>query len=348
MTGTKVMISLILSALTLVSVQDSLSYNIKNYSSPITDRSPDKLHLVSFNAWALPVWIPKSDQKMRYKRIPSKLLATEADIICIQEAFAKKFRKTILPALYNDYYTYSNYRCNKSIAGPVVKDCHGGLMTFSKYPIINERFFEYPVHNNMRIEERIGEKGFLVSSIKIESETIYIINTHLYAGLNYEDELRRVEQIQYLNDVLSQLHPNNSKDIFLLGDLNIRHPDVAQKRKEPISIVYDYIIKQMKFVDTAPSITSEDLTVDKSKNHYCGDSNGSQKLDYCLYRSAHNEKHSIISTEVLFKGEESISDHMAWSVVIDSKPPSLVQEVLPKGDLSPMTKRSIQNINCQE
>ena len=52
---------------------------------------PDALHMISFNAWALPVWIPNAEQIKRYKAIPGKLLEQNADIICVQEAFARKF-----------------------------------------------------------------------------------------------------------------------------------------------------------------------------------------------------------------------------------------------------------------
>lgn len=269
-------------------------------------------HFISFNAWALPVWIPKSAQLKRYRRIPYQLLAQNADIICIQEAFARKFRKKLLPLLSEYYYTFSDYYCNKNIAGPVVKDCHGGLVTFSRYPITDEKFYAYPVYESMRIEEQIGEKGFLLSTIESPDGIINVINTHLYSGLKKADEWHRSVQIAFMDSILRDTPDLDLYPLFLLGDLNVRHPDIAFERDQPVSDVYDHITRKMNFIDPARLLKSEYYTIEKSVNKYSGMNNGSQKLDYCMYRPAQNTKVELKDQCTVFNQENALSDHMGW------------------------------------
>jgi endonuclease/exonuclease/phosphatase family metal-dependent hydrolase len=278
---------------------------------------PDALHMISFNAWALPVWIPNAEQIKRYKAIPGKLLEQNADIICVQEAFARKFRKRLLPALEDTYNTFSDYYCNQSIAGPVMKDCHGGLITFSKFPILEETFYPYPVYDAMRIEERIGEKGFLITTIASPKGVINVINTHLYAGSKSPDEKHRSVQISFMDSIINIRKDLDQYPLFLLGDLNVTHPDIADVTNQERSIVYDRIINQMKFDDSAKKLNADYYTIDKSRNNYSGSNNGKEKLDYCLFRLCEGKTIICKDQSILFDGREAISDHLAWRAVYD-------------------------------
>ena len=276
------------------------------------ERHQSAVQMVSFNAWALPIWLPGHDHSIRYGMIPQKLIDTGADIICIQEAFADSFRRELLSTTSDHYNTCSNFRCNRSILGLVKMDCYGGLMTLSKFPIIDEEFFPFPKSRNMRWEESLGAKGFLVTQIQIDRDTAYIINTHLYAGLKIDDEQHQMHQIKYMHELLANRNIL-SHEVFLLGDLNVIHPSIAEERSQPRSKVYDYIVAEMGFMDSAPIVTKAEHTVDRAKNRYSSDKNGSQKLDYCFHRSPSKNNYHLDKTEILFAGAERISDHMGWS-----------------------------------
>ena len=307
--------------LTVISTIVLIILNVTPFHSATKGKLPkadheahkDLMHMISFNAWALPVWIPKSEQIKRYKEIPFKLIEQNADIICIQEAFARKFRKKLLPALEEFYHTESDFYCNKNIVGPVNKDCHGGLITFSKYPILSESFYPYPVYDKMRIEEQIGEKGFLLTTIRTPNGIINVINTHLYAGLKDVDEKHRMVQIHHMDSILNTLSYSDLYPTFLLGDLNVRHPEVAVETSEQLSSVYEYITDDMGFTDPALHLSQDYYTIDRSRNAYSGNNNGKQKLDYCLYRQAGGHKISCKDQGILFDGMNAISDHLAWS-----------------------------------
>jgi len=137
----------------------------------------------------------------------------------------------------------------------------------------------------MRWEENLGAKGFLVTQVQIDRDTAYIINTHLYAGLKPNDEQHQIHQIKYMHEILANRNIL-SHAVFLLGDLNVLHPSIAKDRSQPLSTVYDYIVVEMGFRDSAPIVTKAAHTVDRAKNRYSSDKNGSQKC---------------------------ISDHMGWS-----------------------------------
>ena len=65
--------------------------------------------------------------------------------------------------------------------------------------------------------------------------------------------------------------------------------------------------------DSAPIVTKAEHTVDRAKNQYSSDKNGSQKSDYCFHKSTTKINYHLDKTEILFAGAERISDHMGWS-----------------------------------
>ncbi|MEL6390923.1 MAG: endonuclease/exonuclease/phosphatase family protein [Bacteroidota bacterium] len=270
------------------------------------------LTLLSFNAWALPVWIPGMAQAKRYRAIPNKLIEQAPDILCVQESFAVKFRKRILRGLSDYYYSGSDYSCNQRIAGPIRKDCYGGLMTFSKYPVIDEEFYPYPTFPGMRIEEVIGAKGFLLTTVNYQGEMVHVIKTHLYAGADDKSEKYRHLQIKYMHETLDKVIELDAYPVFLLGDLNTRHPDISCSTSLSASQTYEHVVDKMQFIDPSHELLDNWYTMDYLNNPYAGTTNGREKLDYCLYRSPSSRLITTINQHTVFTGTESISDHLGW------------------------------------
>ena len=201
----------------------------------------------------------------------------------------------------------------------LTKDCHGGLMTLSKFPILDEFFTAFPEADKMKISERIGSKGFITTKIvNQEQDTLIIINTHLYAGGTLKDESHRMRQISYMDSVLNAKGLYNYRCI-LSGDLNVEHPQVARERNKPKSPVYDFVIKKMDFVDSAPELMNDTYTIDPGRNYYNTTAKAKQKLDYILTRKELNEESrwSVASANSEFGEERSYSDHLAFRVRYD-------------------------------
>ncbi len=278
-----------------------------------SDLATFECSLMTYNLWGLPVWVPRSDQKNRFRKLSQVLADREESILCLQETFNKKLRKQLIPRLTKKFHAFSDYSISKRIYGLVPIDQKGGLMTLSKYPILEEQFFEYPVNKKMRFEERFARKGFIWSKIQTPGGVIHVLNTHLYASGNPASEAQRLLQIQYLKKMVDSIPGFYEVPVMLLGDINICHPYVSQKYPHrQASEVYDYLLSEMGFIDSMPEICDDDCTIHCHKNKYVSINNDLQKLDYCFLRVPENYNYEILHQAPIFGGEEAMSDHMAW------------------------------------
>jgi len=271
---------------------------------------PETIKVLSFNTWGLPITLPGYDQARRFPLIPDSLLAHAADIVCLQETFHPDLRAHLIAGLGHCYHGHQDYRCSTEIVPFLEKDCFGGLMTLSKYPIITEYFFRYPVNEYTSMIERIGAKGFLFSVIRVGTETMNVINTHLYAGYDASSELRRKEQIEFMDGILKIIPEYRLFPTIFAGDLNAQHPDMA------CSAVYDYVATEMGFTDSKPHIDRNDLTSDASVNDYIAKKEIPSKLDYIFIKSSDVASLCVVKSGRCFSSGQPVSDHFGWSALL--------------------------------
>ena len=292
--------------LILCSIAISLSFTTENKPTKPDDNL--FIEAINYNIWGLPVWLPGIERKKRYPKIVKHLLERQASIVCLQECFHPLARKTILKHLKDEYKTYSDYTCNdKSI---FKKDCHGGLVTLSKFDISKEEFYRYPIQEGMNIVEKKGRKGFILSTLKTDLGEINVINTHLYSGRGQKSEAIRLLQVKRMNEIIDSLNLKENP-ILLMGDLNCAHPSLA--KNEGDSKVYHYLTDSLHFQDTKKKVKDNEVTYDTEKNHYGRKfyykSEGKQKLDYCLFYTPSTFKFDLTESNVIFKEEHAYSDH---------------------------------------
>lgn len=267
------------------------------------------LDILSYNTWGLPIELFGHDHDRRFASMADSIFDLNKDIICLQETFHPRLRDNLLTQLGQKYYAFSDYRCSNEIVPFIEKDCNGGLMTLSIYPIISEKFYQYPTSGKTSIIEKIGAKGFLLSVIKYGNRNINIINTHLYAGDNKHAETMRLEQLSYMNTILNaELVKENPT--FMVGDINIHHPNVAP------SDAYQYIQNNMFFTDTKPTLDDIDFTSDSNCNMYVSADNKPSKLDYIFYKSFDNSAPKVLYQSRCLDGQNPMSDHFGWSVTM--------------------------------
>lgn len=276
----------------------------------------NQLSLLTFNVWGLPVWLPRIDKVKRYASIPGSILNTNADIVCIQEAFDPKIRLRLLKTMDTaGYFFLEDYKCYRRMFVLFEKDCLGGLMTFSRYPIIWEKFYPHKILNDMKIDEKNGKKGFLISKINYTFGDIIVVNLHLYSGRSKKDEKFRMSQIYYLERIIDSLSFQNLP-IIIQGDLNLVHPSVIthnfNSEKFESSYVYHYLTTKLKFVDTKSDFTENGITYDGKNNAYASvfynSAEKQQKFDYCFYRFPTHIIDSVKS-QIVFKKPAPLSDH---------------------------------------
>lgn len=281
----------------------------------------NNISAITYNVWGLPIWIPGQDQSERFNRISDSIASRDFELICLQEVFNKKVRKALLNKLSLRYFRGSDYECNEPIIGKLIqRDCNGGLMTLSKYPIINETFYKFSTTQNTSLIERIGNKGFLFTTILRNGELINIINTHLYSGSSQISANNRMNQILEMQQILSKQEEYYKYPTLLFGDLNITHPFLVDSNGVFNSThAYDYLTTEMNFVDTALELDENSYTINTNVNVFCPSKTPKQKLDYIMIHMPPNYENSIWlsdqSTE--FQGKSAMSDHMGWKAIIN-------------------------------
>lgn len=133
----------------------------------------DGLKIISYNAQLLDFYKPINENK-----IIKYLLESNADIICLQEygySFEKgALSKADISQTLEKFYPYSHALTEKNSWNGVY-----GIITFSKYPIINKKNVDYTSSNKT-----------IYSDILYNSDTIRIFNCHLESNkLTRQDKL---------------------------------------------------------------------------------------------------------------------------------------------------------------
>lgn len=275
----------------------------------------NSVSILTLNSWGLPFWFKESTSTKRYFRLVGGLNTTDADIICLQETFNTHLREILRKALNKNLKTLNDFSCSRKINGLISMDCHGGLITYSKYTVLSEKFFPFPVEDDYSLIERTGRKGFLFSVIKIKGFTINVINTHLYSGYGKKAQQMRIKQIRFIENTIKNLKEYEQNPTIFAGDFNMQHPDIVIKNKANKSLLWEYfsLVKSLSLKESDQHISNDEMTFDSKSNNYNSSFEPAQKLDYVFFRDINNNI-DIIQNRVLFKNENSVSDHNAYLV----------------------------------
>lgn len=237
----------------------------------------DKIKLVSFNIDDLACHAPKYDENncKRATEIINYLKSTNADIICLQEVWGETMKQEISDAfLANNYYVaLPNWRKNY-IFGE-----NSGLITISKYPIINQTFLPF---TNPRGICKMFNKGVQYCHIRgptCKGIELNIANTHLQASFtettSYLDFQKTAKE--QLATIINEC-PYES--CLLIGDLNLKKEQLDEFINNESKIKYfgdniettfpdygsrlDYILKITKLANKESKINN---IANKTESH---------------------------------------------------------------------------------
>ena len=282
-----------------------------------------ELKILSFNTWGLPINLSGTNQSDRFDSIIDSLNQVGSDIICLQECFNKQLRKKIKASISQDFYSQTNIEENRSIYLFFSMDVNGGLATLSKHPIIYEQFFKFPRFKGMQPQERIAEKGFLFTQIKTPVGIVNVVNTHMHAGNSEKVEAIRMGQLQFMFSILQSMDDYYIYPTFLVGDLNITHPQVSEATDRfSQSTCYDYLIQQLGFMDSQVILSPYCLTYDCTRNPFSKPKYGPQKYDYILYKPCRKNEIKTQYTGLRFDKDIPISDHFGYEAIFEFNPKS--------------------------
>ncbi len=167
-----------------------------------------QLKIISYNIWDLPLWFVK-DRVSRIKKVAEYLAASGADIVCIQEAWAKANRPMIYEIMNKAGYMHASAKDVPMLVG------NSGLITFSKYPIVSKKFTPFSRLSSSFVE-LFTAKGVLETEIKTPQGNLTVFNIHLHMPAWFFGKTVRLRQLRKAVSVLGK----DSGPAVLAGDFN--------------------------------------------------------------------------------------------------------------------------------
>lgn len=258
-----------------------------------------QLRIVSFNIWDLPYWFVKN-RKQRILHIAEYLQRLDAEIICLQESFDVHHRRLLYEHLgVERYYASGGFEETRQV--PLASfDTTGGLVIFSKFPIIQYTFIPFKQFTPSLIEH-IGRKGVLEAIIETPYGVMQVFNIHLHVGKHFLAHNIRVKQLKSVVERM-KLQPN--LPIILAGDFN-ENALMDQKKFVTIlqsrGLTHSLHFEQYEFM---PSYRIKNPFV----NHWLNRSKYSRRLDYILVSLTEGFDLKVVQYEPIYL-IPPLSDH---------------------------------------
>jgi endonuclease/exonuclease/phosphatase family metal-dependent hydrolase len=271
------------------------------YTPPTKSRqtSASQLKIVSFNIWDLPYWFVKNRQE-RILQIANYLQKLDAEIVCLQESFDIQHRRLLYERLgVERYYASGGFEETRKVPFAVF-DTTGGLVIFSKFPIIQHQFTPFN-HFTPSVVERIGRKGVLEATIKTPYGTIQVFNIHLHVGRHFFAHKIRVKQ---LKSVLERIKIQPHVSSILAGDFN-ENALMEQKKfvtmLQPRGLTHSLYFEKYEFM---PSYRIKNPLV----NTWINREKYSRRLDYILVNLTEDFYLKVMQYEPIYLNPP-LSDH---------------------------------------
>jgi phospholipase C len=181
-----------------------------SFSQPVTESSPQKIKVLSWNIYMLPSWIGHQN-RLRAKAIAKVLTHSDYDVVVFQEAFCPMARRKIREGLAKEF-PYSVGPGNQKFLSLRI---NSGIWIFSKYPIVSSRSI---VFENKKGSDALSRKGALLVELDVKGNRIQVVGTHLQnAG---DDRLRQL-QCQEVHQKLLLPFTKTGTPQLICGDFNV-------------------------------------------------------------------------------------------------------------------------------
>lgn len=174
----------------------------------------DEINLLTWNVFMIPKPINFTLQPERTELILKELKKSRAQVIFLQEAFRKSFRKKLFKNL-KEIYPYQAYLKRGKNLRHVL---NSGLIVLSKYPfeVIDSDHFK-----KCKGADCFSAKGVLLVEVQLPSgKSFQAATTHLQAWPEEKAAKIRKTQLAQINNLFN-LYKTPGVPQLLIGDLNI-------------------------------------------------------------------------------------------------------------------------------
>ena len=256
--------------------------------------------LMTLNTWGTPY---AKHHPERMTAIAQRLLQLAPDVIALQEMYREPDRQLMITAL-RDTYPYRHYFASCLLGS--------GLMTFSRYPIVDAVFYRFRMGGKPEKFWRgdyFAGKGIGLARIDLPDGPINVFNCHTHAQYDHaiDNEYAAYTQSN-LYEAARIVYNHQALPCVLCGDLNTR-PDRLGYR----------LITTLAHLDDAYTLAHPD---DKNGFTFHTDnpyvSTESERLDYILLHGLRADAIEITMTERLTNNgpAQAYSDHYALKATI--------------------------------
>lgn len=170
----------------------------------------NNMEIISYNIWDLPLWFVRNRDK-RMLEIAKYFVERGTEIICLQESWSLKHRKIL-----SEHLRAHGYFDAISMTG--MGRGNGGLLTFSKFPILSVDFISFG-RRGFAISEILGNKGALETNIQTPKGIIKVINTHLHYQSSRFISTTSI-RLRQLRNIFFAMKKQSGMPTILAGDFN--------------------------------------------------------------------------------------------------------------------------------
>lgn len=279
------------------------------------------LRLGTFNVWGLPeIFGLGDDVTARTREIARQLSGSDLDVLMIQEAWTEPVRHTL--------------RAGARLAGfHVAEASGGGLMTFSRSPILSQDFHRFRFRGDPeRLDqgEFFGGKGFQTLTIDVGGRVLPMVNTHLHARYRRErPRLNAAVRVAQLLQLLRHL-AETPGTVVIGGDFNCAAGDLEYAIFSGLSGAIE-----LGGGSRHPTLSRTNYY----KRHRTAED---KRIDFLFVRPGEGERWRGADAQLLFAEsteirqiERSLSDHFGFRATLergDAREPAVAPVVAGQGD----------------
>jgi endonuclease/exonuclease/phosphatase family metal-dependent hydrolase len=204
--------------------------------------------------------------KIRVKDIPAKI--ANYDVVVLEELFDHYLRETITNEI-KQYYPNMTAVVGSDTSRPLT----GGVMIFSKWPIVNEKRIVYDASSGL---DALSAKGAAYAAINKNGKIYHLFGTHLQAGDDDESVRTRRKQLSELANFVDLMNVPANEPVLLAGDFNI--DEFSKEAQDLLSLLNVTAPDNIGFRYSVDNLTNS-MNVGKDR----------KRLDYILYRNTNSK-----------------------------------------------------------